>query len=66
MLRAVVADCHIDLFMWNELRRLIFELNRFSLLYKSDLGCGNVGSKEGLLAGFFESLVEIWSFLEFF
>ncbi|KAI4713849.1 hypothetical protein J4E89_001297 [Alternaria sp. Ai002NY15] len=66
VLHGVATDCYIDLFMWNELRQHMSELNRFRLLYKHELGFENLGSNEELPEDFSESLVEAWSFLEFF
>ncbi|KAI4944897.1 hypothetical protein J4E91_008241 [Alternaria rosae] len=66
VLHSVATDCYIDLFMWNELRQRISELNHLSLLYKDELGFGKLGGKEELPEDFSESLVEAWSFLEFF
>ncbi|KAI4646601.1 hypothetical protein J4E93_004822 [Alternaria ventricosa] len=66
VLHSMATDCYIDLFMWNEVRQRISELNRLSLLYKDELGFGEFGSKEELPEDFLESLVEAWSFLEFF
>ena len=66
VLHSVATDCYIDLFMWNELRQRISELNRLSLLHKDGLGFGKLGGKEELPKDFSDSLVEAWSFLEFF
>ena len=66
VLHSVVADCYIDLFMWNQVHVRISNLHRLSLQHKDKLLFGKIGFQEEIPRDFFEALVETWFFLETF
>jgi hypothetical protein len=64
-LRDSVANCYIDLFVWDRIHKDISEVARLSKIHDEHFGRGimfNVSSK--LSPIFSESLIKTWSFLE--
>ncbi|KAF3050907.1 hypothetical protein E8E11_003149 [Didymella keratinophila] len=64
-LRNAVANCYIDLFVWDRIHRDISEVARLSKVHDEHFGRGilfNMSSK--LSPMFSQSLIKTWSFLE--